>query len=119
MKRLVARVSVVLCLLLPIGAGSVTAAQALSKDDTFTFLLNTKDYYYGSDKASINLAKDICKRVEKSKTKKAKVRRAKKVGLALKLTGWSFDKSNQFINAAAVVYCPGQSSYMSGWVKGY
>lgn len=120
MKRRAMVCSVAACIIATTGIAAPSASHALSNDETFTFLLDTKDYYYGSDRESISLAKDICGRVKKAKTRKAKERASKNVGMALRLSGWSFDKSNQFVSTAVAVYCPGQSSYITGaWVDGF
>lgn len=122
MTRRVLTSLVAIGLALTMAFGATSSANAMtprSKDKTFIFVLNTKDYYYGSAKDSIKLAKEICSSVKKGKSSAAKKRAAKTTGSVLRISGWSFDKSSQFISTAVAAYCPGQFSSMLNWVDGF
>lgn len=93
---------------------SANAAQpTLSKDETFGFLLNAADYYYGSESAARSLAKDMCRDIKRKKKRGAKKEVAETYRLAMQYgSGWSPYKIAEFTSIAVTVYCPAQFKYM-------
>lgn len=97
-----------------LAAPSAHAAQpTLSKDETFEFLINAADYYYGSTSAAKGLAKDMCRDIKRKKKRAAKREVAETYRLAMRLgSGWSDAKIAEFSAIATTVYCPAQSKYL-------
>jgi hypothetical protein len=91
----------------------ISAVQpTLSKNDTFTFLLNAADYWYGSPRDDIELAKDMCRDLKKKKKASAKREVAETYKLAMKFgAGWSQGQISEFTSIALTVYCLAQFRY--------
>jgi len=112
-------ITLVFSLSFPI-VGVAHATTPKSNDKIFLLLLNSNNYYYGSDRTAIKLAKDMCNSLRKAPTRQGKTRTARTIGSVMRLSGWSFDKGNAFISTAVSVYCPGQQGAVGrGWATGY